>query len=76
LSELRDTLGGRDLVNSEKHLEAMVKQEWRCIWRTRSTNSEMQLNAVMVGVWRCTGRPGSSEFGNALGGGDRARLDE
>jgi len=25
--------------------------------------------------WRCTGRPSSSEFGDALGGHDRVKLE-
>jgi hypothetical protein len=30
----------------------------------------------MERVWRCTWRPRSSEFGDALGGRDRSRLEE
>jgi hypothetical protein len=37
LSELGDALGGRDGVNSEMHLEAMIEQVWRCKWRPRSS---------------------------------------
>jgi len=39
-------------------------------------NSEMHLEAVIDRVWRYTLRPRSSEFGDALGGPDRASLDE
>jgi len=39
-------------------------------------NSEMHLEAVINRVWRYTWRPRSNEFGDALGGRDRASLDE
>jgi len=35
----------------------------------------MHLEAVIEGVWRYTWRPGSSEFGDALGGRDWASLE-
>jgi hypothetical protein len=50
------------------HLEAVIEQVWRCIWRPRSSysemhleaeiqlNSEMNLVAVIKRVWRCTWR--------------------
>jgi hypothetical protein len=31
---------------SEMHLDAMIEQVWRCIWRPRSSNSEMHLEAM------------------------------
>jgi len=37
---------------------------------------EIHLEAVIERDWRCTWRPCSSEFGDTLGGRDRARLDE
>jgi hypothetical protein len=37
---------------------------------------EMQLEAVIKRLWRCTWSPGSSDFGDAPGGHDRARLEE
>jgi len=36
----------------------------------------MHLEAVIERVWRCTWRLSSSEFGDALGGHDRAILEE
>ena len=39
-------------------------------------NSEMHLEAMIDRVWRYTWRPRSTEFGDALGGCDRASLDE
>jgi len=38
-------------------------------------NSGMHLEAVIERDWRCTRRPRSSELRDALGGGDRARLE-
>ena len=38
--------------------------------------SEMHFEAVIDGVWRCTGRPRWSQLRDALGGYDRARLEE
>ena len=37
---------------------------------------EMHLQAAIERVWRWTCRPRSSECGDALGGRDRARLEE
>jgi len=37
-------------------------------------NSEMHLEAVIERVWICTWRLRSSEFGDALGGHNRANL--
>ena len=36
-SELRDSLGGHDQVNSGIHSEAVIEQVWRCTWRPRSS---------------------------------------
>jgi hypothetical protein len=33
LSELRDTLRGRDRASLEMHLEAMIERDWRSTWR-------------------------------------------
>jgi len=71
---------------SEMHLEAVIKQVWRCIWRPWSCNFGMHLEAVIEQVWRCTWRlwscdsemhleTWSCEFGDALGGRDRASLE-
>jgi len=38
-------------------------------------NSEMHLEAVIERVWRRSWRPRSREFGDALGGRDRASLE-
>jgi hypothetical protein len=46
------------------HLEAVIQRVWRCTWRPRS--SEL----------RCTLWLGQSEFGDALAGYDRVRLEE
>jgi len=46
------------------HSEAVIERVWRCTWRPRSS------------ALRCTWRPCSSEFGDALAGYDRARLEE
>jgi len=60
-----DALGDRDRMNSEMHLEAEI--EW---------TQKMHLEAVIDRVWRCTLRLWPSEFGDALAGYDRARLEE
>jgi hypothetical protein len=49
------------------HLEAVMEQVWRCIWRSCNfemhlkakikLNSAMHLEAVIERVWRCTWRP-------------------
>jgi hypothetical protein len=39
-------------------------------------NLKIHWEAVIERVWRCTWRPRSSEFGDALDGYDRARLEE
>jgi len=57
LSERRDTLGGRDRVNYEMYMEAMIEWVWRCIWRPRSSWTKR---------WIC--RPRSNELRDALGG--------
>jgi len=44
---------------------------WRCTW---SSMSEMHLETEIEWTQRCTWRPGSSEFGDALGGHDCANL--
>ena len=56
-------------LNSEMHLEGVIKQVWRFIWRPRlrnsemhleaeiKLNSEMHLEAVIERAWRCTWRP-------------------
>ena len=38
-------------------------------------NLEMHSEIVIERVWRCTWRARSSEFGDALGGRDRASLE-
>jgi len=35
----------------------------------------MHFEAVIERVWRCTLRPSSSEFGDAIGGRDRANWE-
>ena len=37
---------------------------------------EMRFKTAIERVWRCTCRPWLSEFGDALAGHDRARLEE
>jgi len=84
LSEFGDALGDCDRVNSEMDLEARIERVWRCTWRPWScelagrnrATLELHLEAVSKRVWRYTWRPWSSEFGDALAGYDRARLEE
>jgi len=33
--EFGDALGGGGRVNSQMHIEAVIDQVWRCIWRPR-----------------------------------------
>jgi hypothetical protein len=47
------------------HLEAVIEQVWRCIWRARSFNSEIHLEDMM-----------ESEFVDALGGQDQVELSD
>jgi len=75
LSELRDTLGGRDRASLEMHWDAMIEWVWRCTLRPWSSkvgdaigdrdwvNSEMHREAVNEWVWRCTCRLWSREIG-------------
>jgi len=60
-----DALGDGDRMNSEMHLEAEI--EW---------TQKMHLEAVIDRVWRWTLTLWPSEFGDALAGYDRARLEE
>jgi len=54
------------------HLEAAIERVWRyAVGGHDHANSE----AVIERVWRCTWRPRLSEFGDALGGRDRASLE-
>jgi len=74
-SELRDTPGGRDCVNSEMHLEAVIKRGWRCTGRPWSSELRdalggrnrarlvMHLEGMNEGVWRYTWKPRSCELG-------------
>jgi len=71
----------RDQVNLEMHSEGVIKQVWRCTWRSWSSgfgdtlvgcdrvSVEMHLEVVIKRVWRCTWRPWSSEIGGVLGDG-------
>jgi len=71
-------------VNSGMHLEAVIERVWRCTWGPCScdlggrnrTSSETHLQAVIERIWRYTCRLCWSEFGDALAGYDRARLEE
>ena len=68
----------------EMHLEAVIERDWRYTWRPCScelvgrnrASLEIHLEAMIKGVWRCTWMPRLSEIGDALGGHDRARMDE
>jgi hypothetical protein len=76
LTEFGDALGGRDRVNSEMHLEAVIERVWRCTWRPRSSEFGDAFGGHDHVTQRCTGRPWSSEFGDALAGHDQARSEE
>jgi hypothetical protein len=41
-------------LNSEIHLEAIIKRVWRYIWRPRSCNFTMHFEVVIQQVWRFT----------------------
>jgi len=58
-------LAGRSRASLEIHLEAEIN------WKQK-----MHLQAVIDRVWRCTLKLWPSEFGDALAGCDRARLEE
>jgi len=88
LREFRDALGGDDRAN----LEAVIEQVRRCTWEAMSmqtwrpessdhggrdqVNFEMHSQAMIEWVGSCTWRPWLSQFGDALGGRDRERLNE
>ena len=67
-----DTLGGPDWVNLEMHSGIVIERVWRCTWRPWLC----QLAGIIERVLRYTWRPWSSEFGDAHGGHDCARLDQ
>jgi len=93
-SELRDALGccnGASLEmhleaeiksNSEKRLEAVIRQVWRCMWRPQWCNSEIHLETMIEWtprftwmprssqIQRCTWTPWSSKFAEVFGGRD------
>jgi len=87
-ASFRDALGGRDRVNWEMHLEAVIDRVWR--WTGRPWSSEfgdalggrawaildMHLEAEIEWTQRCTPRVWPSEFGDELAGYDQARLEE
>ena len=63
------SLGGRDRVSLEMHLEAMIEGVWIYTWMLRLSelrdafggrnraSLEMHLEDVIEQVWRCTWRP-------------------
>jgi hypothetical protein len=71
LSELRDALEGHNRGSLEMHLEAVVEQVWRCIWRLRLSNSDMHLDTKIKKTQ--TARVNSeisTELSDTLGGHD------
>jgi len=52
----------------------LIEHVWEALGHGDRVNSEMHLEAVIERVWICTWRLRSSEFGDALGGHNRANL--
>ena len=52
----------------------LIERVWEALGDGDRVNSEMHLDAVIERVWICTWTLRSSEFGDALGGHDRANL--
>jgi len=79
-SQFGDALGVLDAVN----LEVVIERVWRYTWMLRScelggrirASLVIHLEGVMEWVSGYTCRLWWSEFGDSLGGRDRARLDE
>jgi len=55
------------------YLRTTAIAPWRCTW---SSEFEMHLETEIEWTQRCTWRPGSSEFGDALGGRDRVNSED
>jgi len=82
-----DALWGRDQVDWEIHLEAVVDRIWRCAGRPRWSelrdalgghdwsSLEIHWEAVIERVWTWACRPRLSELRDALRGCDRASLE-
>jgi len=69
LNEIKDTIGGRDEVSLEMHLEAVIEHVWRCTWRPSSIEFEdINLEAMIVRTLRSQ----SGKFGGTFEGRDRA----
>jgi len=70
--------GGHDRASVEMHLEAAIRQVWRCNWRPwlsdigdalggrNWASFKIRLMPLIERLWRCTWRVWSSEFGDAL----------
>jgi len=86
-SEFGDAFGGRDRVNPEMHMEAIIERVWRftgrrwlsefrdALWGRDRASLEMQSETGIEWTHRCTGRPWLSEFRHALGGRDQVNWD-
>ena len=75
-SEFGGALGGRDRVNSEMHLGAVMEQVWGCTWRPWwSEFGDKHVKAIIEWTYRCTPRLWSSEFGDILAAYDRPRME-
>ena len=56
MSELRDSLGGRDTASLEMHFEAVIKQVWRDTLRLRSSEIRGALGSSRFRGGRLEGR--------------------
>jgi len=72
LSDIGDALGRGDWAYMEIHLEAVIERVWRC---ARAGHDRANLQALIERVCRYTCRLWLSEFGDGVGGCDRASLE-
>jgi hypothetical protein len=88
LREIQDAPADDNRVTIEMHLEAMIKQVWRCTrrpWSSRfgdalggrdRVNTAMHLESVTERDWRYTWRLWSTEFGDGFEPYNWATLEE
>jgi len=84
LSEFGAALAGHDWPRLETLVNAVIERVWRCSVRPCSTEfgdslrgiDHPNLGAAILRVMRYTWRLWLTEFGDAPGGHDRARLEE
>ena len=62
-------------MSLEIHLEAVIECVCKWTWRPSLREDGIHFEAMVDRVWRYTWRPSSCQFGDTLGGCDRAGLE-